>query len=426
MIYLFNSAYRPLYAIDALTVLALPVGATIIHRYRVRGEYRHVHPDLHNGIMRDGPRGVRRVWRGRDRVVRLGSPLRRAGLPVPEAEPVLISFIDRYGPSGYIYHPLRLGTLFEVWERDDRAYFRVRLEDYVAAAGERADALSNDIWQVLSEKNPPTLVPGNPEAENDGYYALQGPDVLHGRPGLLRGESAWVATVEALAATRKLGSSQTRTVVFVRSQLQRLAPDADPEPPRLFAGAERIPLRKDAMYELRISYRCPAHATGSGTLARLQVLHGDNLQVLEADSLPVNATADELWIPLTTKRYVEDRYSFLRVDIQPPRGADVPPPDPASATRVPSHPGEVLGPKLNVLLALQEGRWFWPSTLMALGLFVLAGLVLGVNAAQLAGVAPGNLPSTIWAQITGPRVAGAIVQAVALLWLFRLIGKKPV
>jgi hypothetical protein len=428
MIYLFNSGSRPLYAIDALSSMALSEGATVLHRYRARGDHQQVHPDLLGAMLGEPPRRMRRVRRERDWTVRLGASLRWSGIPLPKAERVVVLFVDRYGESGYVYHPLRLGTLYDSWQRDDRVFFRVRLDRFIAAPEGQAVELTDRIRQALADKNPPTLVTGDPDSKNDGHYAVQGVDIFEKWPGLLFGESAWVATVQALSATRRLGSSANRTVVFLRSRLQRLKPDANAERPVLFAGAERIAVRKDWMYELRISYRCPAHFTGSGTVARLEVRHGDNLQLLEAESLPINAEADDLVVPITTRRYTEDRYSFLRVSVQPPLTSSVPVTTPLVDPNE-SHltqPAEILGPRLNLLLALREGRGFWLKTITALVLFVMAGLVYGLSGKELGAVSPGEIPRALWAQITWPRIVAAVVQAGALFWLFRLIGKKPV
>jgi len=82
MIYLFNSAYRPLYTRNILNTIFIPPGGINEYRYSVRGNDIHIAPGSCSEF-KNAPAGI----------------------------PIVIIFIDRFGRSGYEYHPLRKGRL---------------------------------------------------------------------------------------------------------------------------------------------------------------------------------------------------------------------------------------------------------------------------------------------------------------------------
>ena len=253
MIYLFNSAFRPLYATDVLNVLALPDGATVVHRYRVRGaNYQHVHPAL-VAALSGSTRGTT-VWRGVDRTVRATAVMRGLGIRAVQAADVMLLFVDR--DAGYKYHPLRRGTLHDTWERDNRLYFRIRLGDFVAAHPSQIVAVSDRIKFALNKEGPssPTDLA---QPTQDGMYAILGDDAVTDHADVLKGEDAWNAAVDSLSKTTKFKTTADRPVVFVRAAISRRGARKH-QPPELSGELERTPIRKDTAYELRLSYRCVA------------------------------------------------------------------------------------------------------------------------------------------------------------------------
>ena len=405
MIYLFNSAYRPLYAVDVLNVLALPEGATVVHRYRVRGNYQHVHDDLIQGLT--GKRGVERVWQGRDRLVRTLGVFRHLNVPVPRAAEVLLLFVDR--DKNYTYHPLRRGTLLETWERDNYLYFRVKLGEFIASHTQRVAEVSESIKFALKNEGPHS--PANPlHPTQDGYYAIQGPDAVGGKPDVLTGEDAWNAAVENLGKTPRFASTEARSVVFVRTALQRQGGRGN-ERPMLSGVLERLPIRKDTVYELRLSYRTTVDKPESSA-AEVAVEHGDGLQLLDAAPLPVDSLSNDTVKPFVTKRYAEDRYSFIRIATRTGGSAVNP---------------QVLGPSFNVLIALRETRGFWMLVTLFLLLFVLTSLVMSVEPAGLGAAAtPVEVARALLNKLTWWKVIASFLQASVLFTLFRMIGKKPI
>lgn len=406
MIYLFSSAYRPLYAIDILSVLALPAGASVVHRYRVRGgEYQHVHSKLVTGLA--GGRGVQRVRHMEDRLVRTLGELRRVGLPAPEPAAVLLLFVDR--DDSYKYYPLRWSHLVASWERDNRLYFRVQLGDFVASHPKQVSAVSDRIKFSLGGEGP--HAPSGPAyPTRDGCYAVLAQDAVTGHADVVSGEDAWNAAVDSLGSTRTFESTDERPVVFVRTGLERRGGRGDERPTRS-GSLERIVVRKETAYQLRLSYRSTSTKLEPPP-AEIVVDHGDSLQLLSIGPLLVQASADDFLVPLVTKRYAEDRYTSVRIGVRPVEGS--------IATTV-------LGPSVNLLMGLREARWFWTKVFVGLAVVAATTLVAGVKPADLGTAStPAEVGRALLAQVTWWRLAAAAIQAAVLFALLRMIGKRPV
>src|SRR5580704_7955048 len=104
MLYLFNSAFRPLYLKNVLNTLCLPAGCTNEYRYRHAGEPRYVAPGLYSSL-----------------------PKLKVG-----TECVVI-FIDRFAEGGYSYHPLRLADYVLYRDENEYIHFRIRLGQFIYA-----------------------------------------------------------------------------------------------------------------------------------------------------------------------------------------------------------------------------------------------------------------------------------------------------
>lgn len=317
-------------------------------------------------------------------------------------------FVDR--EKGYTYHPTRRGTLLETWERDNRLYFRVKLGEFIASHAQRIVEVSESIKFALKNEGPhQSSDPQHPT--KDGCYAIHGPDAVSGKSDILIGEDAWNATVENLSNTARFASTDSRSVVFVRTALQKQGGRGD-ERPKISGVLEQLSIRKDTAYELRLSY-WTAVDKPEASAAELVVDHGDSLQLLNAAPLPVHAMADDIVVPLVTKRYAEDHYSYIRVATR--------------STANSTTNAEILGPSINVLIALRETNRFWIIVVLLLLLFALTTLVVSVESTGLGAVAtPLEVGRALLSKITWWRGLAACVQAIVLFTLFRLLGKKPV
>jgi hypothetical protein len=160
-----------------------------------------------------------------------------------------------------------------------------------------------------------------------------------------------------------------------------------------------------------VSYRC-ANETFDPPPAEIVIEHGDGLQLLNAGPHLVQAAADHFAVPLTTKRYAEDRYTYLRVASRAHQREVIP---------------AVTGPNLTLLCALRDAPLFLVIVCLLIASFAFTSLVVSIKPSDL-GQASTTLEigRALLTQVTWWRLAAAIAQAVLLYVLFRLIGKKPV
>src|ERR1700692_619398 len=136
MLYLFNSAFRPLYLKNVLNTLYLPAGRTKEYRSKYAGEPRYIAPSLYSAL----------------------PDLK------PETECTVI-FIDRFAAGGYSYHPIRLASY--VLNRDENEYihFRVRLSRFIYPRN--LDAFKKDLLQELGPLGVPSIAKGNQDSPPD-------------------------------------------------------------------------------------------------------------------------------------------------------------------------------------------------------------------------------------------------------------------
>ncbi|WP_420127267.1 hypothetical protein [Longimicrobium sp.] len=447
ILYLFNSASRPLYEINVLNVLAAPQGATTVHRY----QQEHVESGIWTGGKKPQLRPQRlSLWNVVGRLQRVTE--------------VVFVFVDRGPPLRY--HPLRKGSLYHTWKRDGRLYLRVQWHDFFAAVPESVDDVSARIATAVGNAGP--RLDGEKVV---GTFVLKGIRLCEKKKGLVERDQAWKDATATLAQTTQFKNRSDRRVVFFRTELQQEAgPQASVSIRR---GLERQVVQKNVAYQLRISYydeahpatpnlpgspapdsadmvlpsrvevhteigenlynlrinyydkasaesessglpESPAHGAVSALPSRVEIHTevGDNLQLLTSGPVPVEARADDFVVPLAVKRYADDSYSFVRVDVRPAESATV---------------KDVQSARLNFVLAVREQKWFWPVVLFLVLVFAAAAFVLGVPApvAPTAGSpgTPGLWPLEWHLPL---KAAAALVQALALLALLRIIGKKPV
>src|ERR1017187_5979574 len=105
MLYLFNSAYRPLYTVNVLNTLTLPHGYVNEYRYKYSVKSKYLSTALFSSL----------------------------GSLVSSNTDTVITFVDRFSDGGYTYHPLRKGRLVSWKQEGDQVFLRVSLADYVCS-----------------------------------------------------------------------------------------------------------------------------------------------------------------------------------------------------------------------------------------------------------------------------------------------------
>src|ERR1700756_600717 len=103
MLYLFNSAYRPLYLRNVMNTLYLPKGYGNEYRYKFTAPFPNISEDV-----------------------------RAAMSHLTKRSDCLVTFIDRYAPGGYQYHPLRRAKFLAYREEGQYAYFKVALQEFLS------------------------------------------------------------------------------------------------------------------------------------------------------------------------------------------------------------------------------------------------------------------------------------------------------
>jgi hypothetical protein len=167
VLYLFNSARRPLYKQNLYRILALPVGSVTQFRYTIE---HHVPSELLNSSL--------------------------------QGKESLIVFVDRFSDDSYTYYPIRKGKILKSYSKADRLILECRLGEY------RCVHNQEDFTNVLkkSARGVPELTDGDPKNTRDGYYVQLGENVID---KLIVGEDCWLLSVKGISRTKALSEKHT-------------------------------------------------------------------------------------------------------------------------------------------------------------------------------------------------------------------------
>jgi hypothetical protein len=369
MLYLFNSATRPLYAVNVLNTLLLPAGFTNEYRYRYTGDPRYIAPEMYSSL-----------------------PSLKPGTECA------IIFIDRYASGDYAFHPLRRASYVLHREINELAHFRVQMGEFVYPKDPAT--FSRQIVQALGPRGLPTLKEENPENERDGYYVIESESIFSPADQYRTGESAWNAAVESLSRMRSFETNPEQAPIFARVDVQ--GPHGKTVAPVLRDGSAHWPLNKDEPYNLVLAYRYPRQLSDATAEACCTVTFGDNLRPQSA-TVVVNSHANSVLVAFQAKRYVDDVAGSVRL----------------SAQDQPGQPRTMLA-DAELPYELQDSKLFWLQLVCAFLLLSVLGAFLGTD---LSKVRPLTLAGVL-AALTWPKIALGFAQALVLYWLFRLIGSK--
>ena len=175
ILYLFNSASRPLYKDNLYKILALPVGAVTQFRYTTE---HHVPPEL------------------------ISRPLKGVES--------LIVFIDRFSEGLYTYYPIRKGKLLEASKVGDRLFLKCRLGEYCGV--DNTQRFTSAIKGAA--KGIPELTDGDPENTKDGYYMQLGEKI---KDELKTDVDCWLTSVKGISQTKGFRNEHT---AFLRISLK--------------------------------------------------------------------------------------------------------------------------------------------------------------------------------------------------------------
>lgn len=284
MIYLFNSAYRSLYTTNVLNTLFLPVGCTNEYRYRHSGTGSiHINPDSFNNFLNT-----------------------ESGIPV------CIIFIDRFSKDGYTYHPLRLGNLVSVKDQDSRLYFKVALGQFVFPRS--FDLFNQELIELLGEAGLPKLTGEDPLETSDGFYAIQGGNLIQG-DNFSFGDEAWGETVDRIRLTRAFRNYSddeeraeenvpSREAVFLQAKI--IDKQGNEISGKTINGNGLLRINNTSNYQLRLTYRYPSQLDDPGCEASMEIVIGENLKSQGKTLISLDSYNNSIDIPFSTKKNLEE------------------------------------------------------------------------------------------------------------------------
>ncbi|MEL6330460.1 MAG: hypothetical protein AAFR38_12455 [Planctomycetota bacterium] len=371
---LFNSAYYAKYFVNVLNTLSYPSETLNEYRYPCR-------------------------------------MVARAALPnaVPDGAEVTIVYIDRWADGGYRFIPLRHGDLQACDHDGSMVHFRVRLLDYVEQPEDDA-AFQAAFAACISALDGPRLVDGDPLNDQDGNYAL----IAQAPPALVRSAAredlGWDRTVLAVQQTKAYASHLIGYPVFTR-----LAIVADDDQtiavrsrgPALVASADLV---RGHRHSVEVSFRHPAYASIRGRSPVLEFETTENIRILGARSLALDAPANREFISFAFNKFSEDSEGALWL-----RG---------SMCDEDQDDRRLLVASLPVIFRAVDEPGLVPKVVAIAATFAIGLALLGLSR-ELAKVSlHQGLAWGDWWPTTALTFLGVLLQGVAALWAVRVVGRK--
>lgn len=313
---------------------------------------------------------------------------------VKKHDDCVVLFIDRYRAQGYEFAPIRRGRLLQVDKDADHLYFRVTLSDYLFPVD--LPAFNSDICKALRMHGLPQLTGASVAETKDGRYAIVTDGFCTQKDAFHTGDVAWARAVDDLAGRQAFADPSTDPV-FVKcavvSGKKTVSPRRVVDPGRF----RFVPGRE---YSLEFAYRYPRQKGKTGGGTTIQIRSTDNLRWGDDQTLPVDSFANLVTRRITPKRYAEDLTGSLGLCRPDAR---------------------LVIPEATVGFVLRESIAAWVVIVVALLSFSIASALIGIDTSELKPPYLSDLLSNHWVKL-----AGAVLQTVALFVLFRLIGRKPV
>lgn len=366
MLYLFNSASRANYLENISNTLFYSNGWINDYRYRFSGNTIHVDvskiPELEEQVGKD----------------------------------VLIIFVDRFSTGEYCYLPIRKGKLRACYKDGDRIFFNVEVCDFIWPKDLKVfnGALAKAVPTL------PKLTDNNPEATNDGQYAVIGDDIIPRRGDYVHGQEAWQAITTALEETRAFSRKADSEAIFARINAP-IKPRSHKKSNNAYSSFYKVV--KGRSYQFTIFYRYPGqHGNEAVTM---KIIKQDALKFITAESFSLNNNSNKHDIEFNVKRSTEELSDKFELEFTKSN---------TGITLITPHP--------SLALRISTGSRFWLQTCFAGILFILSNIIATFDFSKLTQPSIGEALALLnyW------KVGAAILNAIALLWIFRLWGgKKP-
>lgn len=385
MIYLFNSAFRAKYKSNILNTLFLPTGCVNEYRYRTATESQHVDPALLNGNHRN--------------------------------KSVAIIYIDRHGTINgkpeFVFHPLRRGRLISLTEDNEQAFIRIGLEEFVYP---NDLAGFQKVLRTTIGARLPTMVENDPEKPAQGFFALEGTDVLVSSQ-TLPSDAAWAAAVEAVAKTKSFAAPNR--IVFIRCNVKspKTWYRAEKElRPVLKGNSASFALTSDSPYEMVLTYRFPLQRQDANARVGLKIDCGPAAIPQSKQDLSFDASSSRNDFRFQVRKYVEEKTG--KIDFAFPSEEDA--------------NGVTVSIDHALTYHVAESQGFWVKIAVLLLLFSTTSVLMSVELDAIrTAISVTEAPD--WTSYLVAifnykhlwiKLLAALVQAIVLYLLFRVVGKK--
>lgn len=384
MLYLFNSAFRPKYSSNVLNTFFLEAGCVNEYRY----SQQNVDPQIKN-----------------------------AKKYLAEKHAVMI-FIDRFHPAGFYFHPIRYLTYLEHESRGDQIYLRGKLGPFIYPSD--LEEFQKSLLSAFGDKGLPRLPDSGPDSPADGYFALIGPNILADFQ-CKHDDRAWVMSAENVAKTKVFAG---RSAVFLRESIRTDGKKQKAVNPRISGNTWYYPLRRGKRYTFQLYYRFPLQDSNHQAKARFSIQTPDSVSALGSTDITVNSRNSTEYLRFSVKRFPEERQGTFSINAEASGLEDGTPTEPA------------LLPESAINVRVTESILFWPLALLLLLMYSVLGLGTGTDfdklltpleaakhLSSLQGVEKTVLAfcQDYWLPL---KAAAAFCQAIVLLLLFRMLGKK--
>ncbi|MGB2754941.1 MAG: hypothetical protein WBD75_00890 [Phycisphaerae bacterium] len=324
---------------------------------------------------------------------------------------VAVIFIDRFAEGGYRFIPLRMGRLVSSRQAGERQFFSVALQDFVCPRD--SAAFNKELHNALHKKELPRLTDGDPQNRDDGYYAIEGPDIFANAGGYTLGEDAWDGTVQQLYGTKAFQASAERRPVFCRCQISEEQGRGRPLKAKIRGEEALFRVLRGRTYVADLYYKvgCDEHKH-----AGLEILLSvpQDIRVAGNPRVPIDANSNRQQVPFNVKRHPEYAAGSLEFSFWP---------------LVPKEDDKPLEMAIRYEVSTPLGVYVWVPLLVVL--FAACSAFKGMDF-----VGQASSPSAEWAEwykcfvswaaahLLLLRMLAEGLQVIAVLGMVRCLGNK--
>ena len=263
VLYLFNSALRPVYRENIYKILALPYGCKTQFRYSIE---KHVPEEL-----------ISKSLPGLD---------------------CIIVFIDRFSKNSYTYYPIRKGEILNAWSEGGRFFIECQLSGYCRA--DNQEQFTNILKNKA--KGSPELTNNDPNNIQDGYYVQLGEDV---NKILKTGDECWQTTVESISETQSFDISSTAFVKISLSDKNNIDDNILPNDDEVFY------LTAGKTFDLKIIYFDPEKGEGNKLI---KASFPSPLKSLDTTQIKLGGVVDSINFEFETDKSLHSKSASIALE----------------------------------------------------------------------------------------------------------------